>query len=196
MARTLSEEIEIFHNNGIHFQTRTIFIEGDEDEGGAITWRSARADLKNILAMDATGPNGDRPFKIIVNSLGGDLYSAMGLYDAIIACKNHVTVYVYGQASSAASVIMQAADSRVMSPHSRIMIHIGEDSLGGHPKVVKAWFKDAADLGDAMAKVYLGRIKQKKPRFTREQLTAILDHDTIYKAQEAIDMGLADKVLE
>lgn len=195
MSRTLSEEVEVFHEKGIHFATRTIFLEGDMDESGAITWLSARADLKNILAMDATGPNGDRPFKIVVNSCGGDLYSAIGIYDAISACKNHVTVEVYGQASSAASVILQAADVRAISKHSVIMIHAGEDFLAGHPKVVAAWNKDAKRLGKIMEDVYLEKIKQKKPRYTREQLQKLLEHDTILTAAEAVEMGLADKVL-
>lgn len=195
MARNLSEEIEVFHEKGIHFSTRTIFLDGDVDDTGAITWYSTRADLKNILAMDATGPNGDRPFKVIINSAGGDLYSAIGIYDAILACKNHVTVEIYGQASSAASVILQAADTRSISPSSVIMIHAGEDFLAGHPKVVAAWHKDAKRLGRAMEDIYLAKIKVKKPRFTREQLQKLIDHDTIFTAQEAVDIGLADKVL-
>ena len=49
----------------------------------------------------------------------------MAIYDAIQMCRSHVTILVYGQAESMSSIILQAADLRVMTPNAHFMSHYG-----------------------------------------------------------------------
>ena len=54
----------------------------------------------------------------------------MAIYDAIQACKSYVTIG-YGQAESMSGIILQAADNRLMSPHSHFMAHFGSTDCSG-----------------------------------------------------------------
>lgn len=190
MARNISEHAEQFHDNGIYLPTRTVYIDGDQDVG--ITNEMSACAIKNLHILD-TMSTGD--INVIFNCDGGDTIIGMAIYDAILACKNHVKMTVYGHASSMGSIILQAADERIMAPNAVLMVHMGQASYDGHPKVVEAWRKFDKHLDSLHETIYLAKIKAKKPRFTKDQLQKMLEHDTILTAQEAVDMGLADRVL-
>ena len=81
-----------------------------------------------------------------------------------------------------------------MLPNSYLMVHIGEESTGGHPQTKKRWDKKYEDDTKTMEDMYLTRIKEKKPRYTRKQLQSLLTFDTIMNPKQAIELGLADKV--
>jgi ATP-dependent protease ClpP protease subunit len=102
---------------------------------------------------------------------------------------------VYGKAYSMGSIILQAADERVLTPSSKVMIHYGEFSATGHPENVRRWFKDNEEFDTWMEQLYLSKIKEKKPRFNLAKLRDMMKHDKIFNADEAVEFGLADKVL-
>ena len=81
-----------------------------------------------------------------------------------------------------------------MSPNSYLMIHYGEEQTEGHPITKKRWDAHYDKVGKWMESVYIEKIKEKHPRYTKKKLTTVLEHDTIYYPKEAIDLGLADKV--
>ena len=146
--------------------------------------------------MGLVDPSGEKPITIILNNPGGEDYHMLAIYDAIAKCKSHVTIIVYGQAFSAASLILQAADERILAPHPRVMIHLGSAGYYDHPKIVKAWAIETEKVTKDMEIIYLDRIREKHPLFKLRQLQKLLDFDTILSAQEAVDLGLADKILE
>ena len=131
-----------------------------------------------------------------MNNTGGDVYHGLAIFDAIKTCKNHVNIIVYGHAMSMGSIILQAADERIMTPNSRMMIHYGEDGVWAHPKIVLQWAKEGKKINEWMLDLYLEKIREKHPKFTRKKVDDICDFDTFFNAQEAVDMGLADRILE
>lgn len=192
MSRNIGENAEQFHDNGLYLNTRTVVIDGDEDQDNfEITLKSARRDIKNLHVLDNLG-QGD--ITVVLNCVGGDTLAGMAIYDAIRACKNRVVISAH-LAMSMGSIILQAGDERILHPNATVMIHAGEVSYANHPKSVDSWRKYDKVMDKKHEDIYLEKIKQKKPRFTREQLQKLLEHDTILTAQEAVDMGLADKVL-
>lgn len=193
MARNLPENAAHFHDHGLYLPTRTMYIDGEKgDDGFELTSESVRRDIKNILTLDSIG-TGD--INIILNCNGGNTILGMAIYDAIKACKSFVRITVYGKAYSMGSVILQAADERVMAPHAIMMIHDGERTYEGHKNMVKNEVKLDNHVDDIQESIYLEAIKKKKPRYTKEQLQKLLTHDTFITAKEAVEMGLADKVL-
>ena len=50
----------------------------------------------------------------------------MAIFDAIKICRSHVTILVYGQAESMSSIILQAADKRIMMPNSTLYVSLWE----------------------------------------------------------------------
>jgi len=191
MSRSIADEAELFHEHNIHLPTRTIFITGDPEIG--ITNEMVASVIKNLHILD-TMREGEINIKF--NCDGGDVILGMAIYDAIAACKNFVRVTVYGHASSMGSIILQAADERIIAPNGIIMIHAGVVLYEGHPKMVDNWRDYNKKLDAKHEEIYLKRIKEKRPRFTKIKLQKLLEHDTILTAEDAIKLGLADKILE
>jgi ATP-dependent Clp endopeptidase proteolytic subunit ClpP len=194
------DNLENFLEYGIDFDNRTIYMGSHfyDDEGGdsGVDFVMADRTVKSLVALDRIAPGGDQPITIIMNNPGGDWYHGMAIYDAIKSCKNHVTIMVYGMAMSMGAVILQAADERVMAPNARFMIHYGTmGSRNTHAKIFTKWAEENEKLSTKMEDIFLEKIQQVKPNFTRKQLEKMLDYDTILSAEETIALGLADKVL-
>jgi len=102
----------------------------------------------------------------------------------------------FGQVMSAATIIMQAADKRVLSKNVRVMIHAGTSSMNSvHPKIHEAWVKQFVKDEKVIENLYMDRIKQRNPEFTLKKLRKLLTFDTILSCEETIEMGLADEIL-
>lgn len=193
--RIVKDDIDRFHDYKIHTPTRTIYMGSEtyDDEGeGGVDGLMAERFVKNITLLDSVS---SEPITILMNNIGGDEYHGFAIYDAIKCSKSKVTIIVYGHAMSMGSIILQAADVRIMAPTSRQMIHYGTWEGSGHAKTAQKWAKEGLKIDKWMEKMYLVRIQQKNPDFNMEQLKVLLDHDTFYTAQESIAMGLSDQVL-
>jgi len=137
-----------------------------------------------------------KPITIHMNNLGGDWYHGMAIYDAIKTSKAYITMVVWGSAMSMGSIILQAADERFMAPNSILMIHDGMEFLNGSPRTVEKWIDESKRNRLTMYKIYLEKMKTKIPQMTLRKIEKLCSHDTIYSAQETVNMGLADKVME
>lgn len=187
MTNKTKEYLGDFHSNNIYIPSRTIML---TDEIDIDTYSEV---IKNLHALDQT----EGTVTIYLNSGGGSVVDGLAIYDAIKAMKNYVRIIVLGEACSAASFILQAADERIMCPSAHIMVHWGDESLGpDNPQSVKRWAERNQKLADTMVDIYLTKIKEKKPRFTKKKLHDMLNFDTILDSKEAVELGLADKALD
>jgi ATP-dependent Clp endopeptidase proteolytic subunit ClpP len=199
MARINKESIDRFYDYDIHVETRTIYmgsVDNDPEHGESGTDSNmAERVIKGLHILDSSAPSGDKPITVLMNNPGGDVYHGAAIYDAIKACKNHVTIVVYGHAMSMGSIILQAADHRVMQPNSRMMVHYGTWGYTDHPKIFQKWADESKKFMEWMDSVYMEKIKQKKPNYTRNQLKELCNFDTILTPEEAFELGLIDEIL-
>jgi len=198
MAKPTREDISIFHDYGVYLPTRTIYLgsisEADEDsdtEGSGTDWQLAEMAVKALHVLDSAS---DDPITIIMNNPGGDVQSGLAIYDAIRACRSHVTVSGSGAVWSMGAWIMQAADHRVMAPNATMLIHYGTNTAKGSPSVVSAWVARYEKWDRQMEECFMERIKARHPLYLLSKLRRQLSSDTILTAVEAVDLGLADKV--
>lgn len=198
MAKKMNrDDIDKFHDYSIYIPTRTIFMgseevsleHGESGTDGAMAERT----IKNLLILEGLS---SEPINIIMNNIGGDEYHGFGIYDAIKACKSHITVKVFGHAMSMGSIILQAADERIMAPNSRQMIHYGTWGRHDHALTERKWSDEGQKINKWMEEMYLIRIQEKNPTFQIQKLKKMLDHDTFLTAEESVKLGLADHVLE
>lgn len=191
MSKTVTDD---FFDYSIDYRHRIIYLgnTAKNEEDNEVDAHMAEQVIKGLLCLDIAS---ERPITIIINTPGGCVTQGMAIYDAIRSCTNHVTGVVYGEASSMGSVILQACDHRLLSPHSVVMIHNGSISLD--QKVEDA--ERAIDLDrkyrKMMEDIYLRKIKERHPRFTRKKLKEMLAIDTYFLAKDAAQLGLADKVM-
>lgn len=188
------DNIDKVYSHCLALETRTLFLTGTTPEEDVNTTQEAADNvLKGLHILESRNKD---PITIVMNNNGGYEQAAIAIFDAIRACSSHVTIKVFGEASSAGSIILQAADERILSPNSYVMIHYGTWGHDGHPQEVRNWRAFGDKWDKWMEDLYLEKIKKKKPKFTRQKLKSMLQHDTILPAHEAVEIGLADKIGE
>jgi ATP-dependent protease ClpP protease subunit len=149
--------------------------------------------LKAIIHLNQIS---SKPIFVHMNNLGGDWHHGMSIYDAIRASTAHVYGICWGHAMSMGSIIIQACDSRIVAPHCTFMIHDGSEAITGSCKTVEAWAKTIPKSRMRMYEIYFSRMKAAKPRITIRKIEEMCSHDNIFAAEQAVDQGLADWVLE
>lgn len=200
MARPRRDDAYKLYDYGFDLASRTIYLGSDKtslsgDESG-VDGALANMAIVALYIMQREDPEGIKPITILISGPGGDYYYAMGIFDQIKACKSEVIAIASGSVMSAHSIIFQAADKRIMTKNCRQMIHYGYFGASDHTKNFKNWAKESEKIDKQMEDLYYERIKQKKPRFKRTDLTKLLEFDTILNAEESIELGLADEILE
>lgn len=126
-----------------------------------------------------------------VNSPGGDVFDGVTIFNAIARHKAEVTAFVDGIAASAASFIIQAADHRVMSPHSTMMIH---DAQGG--LAINGTAGDYQKMADVLNKASenIASIYAERAGGTQSEWRTLMLAETWLSDVEAVRLGLADRV--
>lgn len=159
MANIIRENIDRWFDFNLDVDNRTLFMgsmSSNENSGeSGVDNFMAEYVIKGMHVLDSKN---DKPITIIMNNPGGDWYHGMAIYDAIHNSKSHCTIKVYGHAMSMGSIILQAADSRVMMPNSRFMIHYGYDGRYGHSKIFERWADEGKRVNLDMENIYLDKI--------------------------------------
>lgn len=199
MANYIKEDIERWFDYSYLPSKRLIYVgshtsetESGEGESGT-DCHMAEFFIKAILHSNQIS---GKPIIVHMNNIGGDWHSGMIMYDAIRASKAHVSGVCWGHAMSMGSIIIQACDSRIVAPHCTFMIHDGFEGISGTCKTVEAWAKYTTKMRKRMYEIYFSRMKPVKSRITMAKIEELCSHDTIYTAEEAVNQGLADWVLE
>ena len=187
MSDKLKEYIDQYLDKHIFIKTRTIRLFGDIDE-----------ERRDILDTGLEAFNtSSGPIIIKLESDGGSVAIAKTMFDLIRQSPNHVKIVCYGEVSSAATLILQAADQRVMSHNSKLMLHAGSESIPqDHPRNVDVAYNEHRKEEDWMVNVYHKKIKEKRKRFTRQQVVSMLKWDKYIRPKEALDFGLIDEIWE
>jgi len=182
------DEVSHFIDNDLYLPTRTVWVGPETDVG------MAERAIKNLHILDSKSND---PIEVLMTNSGGDFEAGLAIYDAIQLCQSPITIKVFGYAYSMGAVILQAADTRIMTPSSRLMIHYGEDGIpSNHPKIRQKWSKQYDKDNAWMKELFVQKIREKKPELTDAAMEKLLDFDTILSAEQAVEMGLADKVME
>jgi len=129
------------------------------------------------------------PLDVHINSYGGSVKDGIAITSAIRAHKAPKRTIVDGMACSAASVIMQAGDERIVQPGAMVMIHDASTGIYGNATEMAKVAEELDKFSDNIAKVYADRAGG-----TPEQWRAAMRDETWYTADEALGAGLADRI--
>ena len=145
---------------------------------------------KGFLAELGALPN-DAALDLRLNSPGGSVFDAVAIFNALKRHAGEVTVWIDGIAASAASYIAMAGDSVVMPQNAFLMIH---DPSG----LVMGTAEDMRSTAEALDKVKGSLIqgyaaKSGKPD---DEIAALMAAETWLDAQEALALGLIDRITE
>jgi ATP-dependent Clp protease protease subunit len=126
---------------------------------------------------------------IHINSPGGDVFAAQAICQAIRDTSAHVIAHIDGFAASAATVIATAADEIRISEGGMYMVHCGWTVAIGNALEMRA----TADLLDKVDTTICAQYARKTGK-TMDEVLAVMQAETWYTAQEAIDAGFIDAI--
>lgn len=152
---------------------------------GEIGWEvAANQFVKDLTLLEADKIN------VRINSVGGDVFDGVAIYNALRMKDADITVYVEGLAASAASFIAQAGDEVVMLTGSQMMIHDASAMAWGNEDVMLQTADILSRISNSIADIYAQRAGGKP-----EDWRAIMKTEMWYSPEEAVQAGLADSVL-
>lgn len=201
------DSIKDIHDYNIDVKSRTIYLNNYpsiiDDSNAGVDHKMVSNFIKNIRILDSIAKS---PIFIHMHSIGGSLYDGMAIYDAITACDSYVTMIAYGQAESTSSIILQAADLRIMMPSAYFMLHFGSSSYSAnYLDVIKSiefekkyTEKTINCYVDCLVKSKFYKEELKSPSTKRARsflLKKLYQGDWYLDAQEAVYYGFADGVL-
>lgn len=190
MALSQIEKINLFLEEGICLDTKTIEVSGDVDE------EMYKKVVKSMHILNQSPGQ----VTIYLNSTGGSVTQAKAIYDIIKNSTNYTEIVVIGEAVSAATIILMAGDSRVMTENTNLMLHSGSESASDmKPRDFDALQKQYRADEEFMYSVYAERlnekkIKDKKKKLTNEDVKILLTNDFYMTSEEALKLGLISKI--
>lgn len=144
-------------------------------------------------AVDFIRDNKDRDILVRINSPGGLAYEGLQIYNALGQHQKNVTVRVEGLAFSAASIIAMAGDTIEMHEASDIGIHRAAVVAIGNQFEMQDAMNWLRNLDEHLVNIYTARTGQSRDTI-RDMLDGVSD-GTLMRAEEAVELGFADKVI-
>lgn len=157
------------------------------------------ADVYDYFGLESTSPNKVEKaileanfddLEVVINSGGGDVFSASVIYTALKSYKGNVTVKIVGLAASAASVIAMAGKKVLMSPTAQLMIHNVSTYTGGDYRDMEHAAEVLKNANETIANAY--RLKTGK---SQEELLGLMDKESWFTADKAKEIGFIDEVM-
>ena len=150
------------------------------------TCNTAVAQLLYLASVD------ERDINMYINSPGGSVVDGLGLVDTMNYINCDVSTLCIGMAASMGSVLLSngAKGKRFVLPHSRVMIHQVSSSQSGTLADLEIEIEQTRRCKNDVYKILADNTGK-----TFEEMEALCDRNNWFIGQEAVDLGIADKVL-
>lgn len=171
----------------LFFEKRAIYLWGPVDD------KSAKDVVSKLMLLEADKPG--KEIKFYINSPGGVVTSGMVMYDTIKLIKSPVSTICMGLAASMGSILLSCGTKgkRFIFPSGEVMIH--QPSLGGYYQATSADIEIQAEQ-IRKTKELGAKILAENCGKTVEQIMQDFDRDYWMNAEEAVNYGIVDGVLD
>ena len=144
-----------------------------------------------MLYLEAQDP--DKDIQFYINSPGGSVTAGMAIYDTMQYIKCDVATICVGMAASMGAFLLSAGakGKRMALPNAEIMIHQPSAGTQGQITDMAIHMKRLQTIKERM-----NRIMSENTGRSIEEVTSACERDNFMSAQEAMEFGLIDKVLE
>ena len=143
-----------------------------------------------MLFLESENP--DQDISIYINSPGGEITGLFAIYDTMQYIKCDIRTICFGQAASAAAVLLGAGThgKRYALPHARILIHQPHGGAAGQAVDIEIQAKEIIRMRNLLEEILAHHTGQSVERVRKDS-----DRDFIMSAQEAKEYGVIDEVL-
>lgn len=145
--------------------------------------------VAQLLYLDSLNHN---PIRIYINSPGGTVIDGLAIIDTINFIKSPVYTICIGLAASMGAVLLSCGEKghRMVLPHSRVMIHQVSGFAGGSLADMKIDLEQTKRCEQDIYHILANNLDK-----SYDEIVALCDRNNWFIGQEAIDLGIADKVL-
>lgn len=159
--------------------------------GGPIDDHLANSIVAQLLFLDAENPEKD--ISLYINSPGGSVTAGMAIYDTMNFVKADVQTICIGMAASMGAFLLSAGTKgkRFALPNAEVMIHQPLGGVHGQATEIEIHARHILRTRDK-----INRILAKNTGQPLEVIERDTDRDFFMTAQEALDYGIIDKIIE
>jgi ATP-dependent Clp protease protease subunit len=164
---------------------RVIFL------GQPIDDQVANLVVAQLIHLESDDP--DKDINLYINSPGGSIYAGLAIYDTMQFVKPDVATTCVGVAMSMGSMLLAggAEGKRVVLPNSRVLIHQPSAGFEGQSTEIEIHAREVLNLRERIDEIYA-----KHTGRPLEEVHDDMERDRFFKPEEAVEYGLADRVLE
>lgn len=157
--------------------------------GSAVTEETCNVAIAQLLFLDSVNEN---RINIYINSTGGSVIHGLGLIDTMNIMKSPISTTCVGMAASMGAVLLSCGEkgNRYVLPHSRVMIHQVSSGMRGVLSDMRIELEQTERCEQDIYKILAENTNK-----SVEEIRALCDRDNWFIGQEAVDLGIADKVL-
>ena len=127
---------------------------------------------------------------LYLNTPGGIVSAGLGIYDTMQIISPKVNTICTGLAASMGSILLSAGEKRSILPHARVMIHQPLGGVTGQASDIIIEAEEIKKCRDGLCNILAEHTKQPFDKVFQD-----MDRDHWFTAQEAVDYGLVDKIL-
>jgi len=151
----------------------------------------ANAVIAQMLFLQMEDPKKD--ISLYINSPGGSVTDGMAIYDTMNFLQCDVVTYCVGQAASMSTLLLAAGTKgkRYALPNSRVMMHQPSGGATGQTSDISIAAREIVRWRERMNELIASHTNK-----TAEEIAADSDRDFYLTAQDALEYGIVDKVIE
>lgn len=149
--------------------------------------------VAQLLFLEADAP--EKPISLYINSPGGSVTAGLAIYDTMTYIRCPVTTICMGQAASMGSLLLCGGEKgqRFCLPHSSVMIHQPSGGYTGTAADIAIHAKEILRTREKLNRIYQKHLTK---THSLEEIERFMERDYYMDAQEALEFGIVDKVLE
>lgn len=197
--------LDDIHQYNIDVSNREVYLhsylDGDSEETG-VEYRTAVVFQKNIRYLNLLSLE---PIIVHMHLPGGDWQDCLGIYDTIKSSKSRICIIASAKVESSSSVLLQAADLRILTPNTNFLIHYGSLSIDNEHKAALSMVEWSEKESEKMIDIFTEKCmnsrickeKNWKKMMARKHIVSQLasKRDWILTAEESVNYGFADGIL-
>jgi ATP-dependent Clp protease protease subunit len=176
-----ADSIELLVDYGINLQKKELELSGEVCDKMYTRLIRGLAVLNQLKVSK---------LKIVLNTCGGDLYSALGIYDTIVRNETPIDILATGACQSAGALILQAGADRLATPYTQFMIHLGSVLVGGTYKDAQRYMEHCSEVEFQITQIFMERCG-----WTEDLYNHFHEHDTYMVAKAAKSNNLIDRII-
>ena len=159
--------------------------------GTPIDDQVANVVVAQLLHLESVDPEKD--VSLYINSPGGAIYSGLAIYDTMNFVKPDIATMCVGVAMSMGSLLLAAGTKgkRAVLPNSRILIHQPSAGFEGQSTDIEIHAREILKVRESIDEIYA-----QHTGLSQEQVRRDMERDRFFTAEQAVEYGLVDRVLE